>query len=92
MVTRVEAATCVVVMVNGVELAPVATVTDDGTDTTAGLELARATSAPPAGAAPFRYTRFEKLDAPPAIGFSSRPTEETTSGFTVRVAVLVTPP
>lgn len=66
MVTRVEAPTPVVVIVNGAETVdPPATVTEAGTVATAGLELVRVIAAPPAGAEEVSVTVLATVELPP---------------------------
>lgn len=65
MVTTVDAATFMVVIVKFADVAPDFTVTVAGTEATAGLELDRTTAAPPAGAGPFKYTLLPPLGALP---------------------------
>src|SRR2546428_606792 len=78
MVAEVDAATAVVVIVNGALLAPAGTVTLPGT-VAAGLLLDSVTGAPPAGAGPFSVTvPVELLPPVTVVGFT--PSEETTGG------------
>jgi hypothetical protein len=87
MVTGVFTLTGVVVMLNAGEVVPpAATVTDGGTDATAGLPLVRWTVAPPGGAGASRVTVLAALPVPPTKTGVARFTEATASGFTVRVA------
>ena len=90
-VTGVEAATALVVAVNVVLLAPAGTVTLPGT-VAAGLLLDSVTGAPPAGAGPFSVTvPVELLPPVTVVGFTPSEERRTGFGFTVRVAVRVTP-
>jgi hypothetical protein len=67
-VTGVGALTDAVLMVKLGEMAvPAVITTEGGTEATAGLELARATVAPPAGAFPIRETVFDLAGKPPPI-------------------------
>src|SRR5579862_1115941 len=76
MVTGVPVETAEVVMVNADEtMAPAPTVTEAGTDATAGFELERLTVHPPGGAALLRVTVFDGSPAPPMILDCARPTE-----------------
>src|SRR5260370_7432155 len=80
-----------VVMVKaGDAVAPAATVTEAG-GTTPGSLLVNATLTPPAGAGPFRLTLFNVVETPPTTNVGERATETREMGFTVRVAVLLTP-
>jgi hypothetical protein len=77
------------------ELAPAGTVTKDATDPTPGAELERATIVPPTGATPLRFT-VNWTGMPPTtdVGDTVTLVSETgfnVSGFTVSVAVSVTP-
>jgi hypothetical protein len=80
-----------VVTVNCAELAPPITVTLGGTLTTAGLVAERDTTTPPAGAVPFKFT-VPVVELPPLTLLGDNVSEEIARRFTVRVAVLVTPP
>src|SRR2546422_431178 len=89
MVTGVDAATVLVVTVNVGLVAPAGTVTLPGT-VAAVLLLDRVTDAPPAGARPFSVTG--PVEVPPpvtVVGFSA--SERRAAGFTVSMAVRVTP-
>jgi hypothetical protein len=90
-VTAVVAATFVVVIVNFIEVAPAGTTTVAGTAAD-GSELLKATTMPAGGAGAFRYTALADDGTPPtnAVGYKS--SDETKTGFSVRVAVFVTPP
>ena len=92
MVAAVDAVTTLVLIEKVVLAAPAGTVTLPGT-VAAALLLASVTSAPPAGAGPSSVTVPVEFCRPPVtvVGFTE--SEETTiGGFTVSVAVRVTPP
>jgi hypothetical protein len=90
-VTITVAETDDVVIVNtGEAVAPAATVTEAGTPTP-GLLLVKVTLIPPAGAGPVRFTLFNVVEAPPTTVVGERVTESNATGFTVRIAVLLTP-
>lgn len=91
MVTAVETLTGVGLMVNVANVAPAATVTFGGTVAVVVSELERVTTAPPAGAGPFRLTRFAVDGLPPATIAGDSVTDAATIGFSVSVAVLFTP-
>jgi hypothetical protein len=78
-----------VVIANVVYVAPAGTVTVGGTDTL-GSEDEIDTTAPPAGAEPFRYTLLFVLAVPPVT--VGRASDEGVGGVIVRTAVFVTPP
>ena len=59
---------------------------------TAALALVSGTSAPPAGAGALRTIVLEEDEVPPTVVAANRVTEETATGTTVRLAVLLTPP
>ena len=85
------AETAEVVIVNaGDAVAPAATVTEAGRPTPGSL-LVKVTLIPPAGAGPFRFTLFNVVETPPTTDVGERATESSAIGFTVRVAVLLTP-
>jgi len=89
-VTGVVAATADVVIVKtGDAVAPPATVTEAGTPTPRSL-LVKLTRMPPAGAGAFRVTLFAVDETPPTTEVGDR-TGVAASGFTVRVADLLTP-
>ncbi len=89
-VTDTVAGTTEVVIVNaGDAVAPAATVTETGTPTPE-LLLVRLTVTPPAGAGPVRFTLFNVVGTPPTTVVGDNATESSASGFTVRIAVLVT--
>jgi hypothetical protein len=92
MVADVVLATTVVVTVKVALLAPPATVTLAGTVTPDELELS-VTTRPPLGAGPLKVTvPWEVVPPATLVGFSESVFKMlTTCGFTVRVAVLVTP-
>src|SRR5262245_34382188 len=90
-VTAVTAPTGVVGMVKLGEVAePRAIVMEEGT-VTAGVSLLSDTTAPEAGAAAFRVTRFEPVDPPPVTLTGESVRVVSASGFTTSVSVLVTP-
>lgn len=89
-VTDVFAATGKVVTVNVAVVAPAATVTLAGTVATAVLLLVSATTAPPAGAAPFNVTVACEVP-PPRTELALTLTELSVPAVTVRLSVLVTP-
>ena len=91
MVTLVEDATVLVVILNFADVAPASTVTVAGTVAT-GEELVSETTAPPGGAGPFKVTVLFVEDEPPDREAGERTMEATATGLTVRVAGLVTPP
>lgn len=87
-VTVVELMTGVVVTVKLAVVAPAATVTVPlpGTAATAALLLERETTAPPAGAGPFRFTvPLEEVPPVTLVGFTA--SDETKGGITVSEAV-----
>src|SRR2546425_12849229 len=88
MVAEVDAATALVVIVNGALVAPAGTVTLPGTEA-AELLLDSVTCAPPAGAGPSSVAvPVELLPPVTVVGFT--PSEERrTARFTMRVAVRV---
>ena len=90
-VTGVLVATVSVVALNVVEVDPAGTVTDAGTVAAAVLLLESVTSTPPAGAAEVSVTVPVDV-APPttAVGLIAT-AERAAAGFTVNVAVLLTP-
>ena len=90
MLTPVDAATALVVMLNVALAAPAATVTLAGTDA-AGLLLESATCAPPAGAGPFSVT-LPEAGLPPVTLAGLMPSEEIAAGSRVSWAVCVAPP
>ena len=92
MVAEVDAATALVVIVNGALVAPAGTVTLAGTEATDGLLLESATCAPPAGAGAFNVTVPVEFCRPPitVVGFSV--SEDRTGGITVSVVVWIAPP
>src|SRR2546427_8439654 len=91
MVAEVDAATALVVIVNGALVAPAGTVTLPGTLAAAVLSLDSVTCAPPVGAGPSSVAvPVELLPPVTVVGFT--PSEERPAArFTVRVAVRVTP-
>jgi hypothetical protein len=90
-VTGVEAATAVVVIVKLTDVAPAGTVTHTGTEAD-GDELCSGTIAPPAGAGPFRVTVFAVVLLPPVVEAGDRTTDETAAGTSVNVALVLAPP
>ena len=91
MVTVLAAVTGDVVMVKyGEAVAPAATVTVAGTPTPGSL-LDKFTTAPEAGAAAFSVTLFNVAETPPTTEVGDNVTEAGTTGFTVKLAVFVTP-
>ncbi len=82
--------TATVVTVKFAVLAPAATVTFAGTVATAVLLLDSDTAMPPVGAIPVNCTvPVEELPPATDVGFSAN--ADNAGGFTVRVAVLVSP-
>src|SRR2546426_1186322 len=91
MVAEVDAATALVVTVNGALVAPAGTVTLAGTVSAAVLSLDSVTCAPPDGLAPPSAPPMVEL-LPPVTVVGFTPSEERrTARFTMRVAVRVTP-
>jgi hypothetical protein len=74
----------------GETVAPAATVTEAGTVTPVAL-LDRFTTTPPAVATPLRVTLFNVVEVPPTTDVGESVTESRATGFTVKLAVLVTP-
>ena len=91
MVTAVEAATAPVLTGKVALEAPAATVTLPATVATAELLLDSVTCAPPPGAGPSSVTVPVELLPPATVVGLSASEERTSGGFTVRVAVRVTP-
>jgi len=93
MVTGVLALTAVVVILNTGEVAaPAATLTDAGSEATAGLLLDNLTGAPAGGAGVSRVTVLvAPVAAPPTTDVGERFREATPSGFTMMVAVALSP-
>lgn len=89
-VTLVEAATGIVVTVKVAVLTPAATVTVAGT-LAAALLLESVMTLPPEGALPVRVT-VPVVDTLPKTLLGLSETEDTAGAWTVKVAVLVTPP
>jgi hypothetical protein len=90
-VTAVEEATPVVVIVAAAEVEPAGMVTLAGMEATAVFELERLTRAPPAGAGPFSVAVAVELFPPTGfVGLRARVTRVGTA-VTVSVADLVTP-
>ena len=88
--TAVEAATGLVLMVDVAVLAPAATRTLAGTVAAAVLLLERVRVAPPVGAGPVSVT--VPVDVPPPMTVDGlRVRVDNVGGFTVRMAVFVTP-
>jgi hypothetical protein len=93
MVTGVAALTAVVAILNAGEVVvPAATLTDSGSDATAGLPLESFMVAPIEGAGANRVAVAESAGAaPPTTDVEERFSDATPSGFTVRVAVTLAP-
>jgi hypothetical protein len=89
-VTDVEAPTPLVVIVNVAVLAPAGIVTLAGTSAAAVLLLCRVTTAPPAGAGPFKVAVPVEL-FPPTTDAGLLVTDDSVAAVTVRVVVRVTP-
>ena len=89
-VTDVEDATPLVVMVKVVLVEPAAIVTLAGTCAAAALLLLSVTTAPPAGAAPFSVTVPVEL-FPPTTDVGLLVSDDSVAAVTVSVVVLVTP-
>ena len=97
MVTAVDTATALVLIVNVALVAPAATVTLEGTVAAAVLLLESATVAPPAGAAPLNVTVPVEDCVPPITLVGLSVSDESVAGgggagATVIEAVRVTPP
>ena len=92
MVTAVDALTTLVLTGKVALVAPAGTVTLPATVAAAELLLDSVTCAPPPGAGPSSVTVPVEL-LPPAtvVGLSASEETRTSGGFTVRVAVRVTP-
>ena len=90
MVAEVDAVTALVVTVNVTLVAPTGTVTLAGT-VAAVLSLDSVTCAPPAGAGPSSVAVPVELLPPVTVVGLSASEERPAAGFTVRVAVRVTP-
>ena len=90
MVTDVFEATALVVTVKVAVVAPAATVTLAGTLAAAVLPLDRVTTAPFAGAGPFRVT-VPVEEVPPITEAGLRPTELKVAAVTVKLAAFVAP-
>src|SRR2546426_11138533 len=91
MVAEVDAATALVVIVNGALIAPAGTVTLPGLVAAAVWALDSVTCAPPVGAGPSSVAvPVELLPPVTVVGFTPSK-ERRTAGFTMRVAVRVTP-
>jgi hypothetical protein len=90
MLTPVDAATALVVMLNVALAAPAATVTLAGTDA-AALLLESVTCAPPAGAGPFSVA-LPEAGFPPVTLAGLMPSEEIAAASRVSWAVCVAPP
>ena len=89
-VTEVEDATPLVPIVNVALVNPAAIVTFVGTCATELLLLCKVTTAPPAGAAPFKVTVPVEL-FPPTTDVGLLVIEESVAALTVRVVLLVSP-
>ena len=85
------AVTVLLVVVKVAVVAPAATVTEVATVAAVVLLLVSVTTVPPVGAAPFRVM-VPVLFAPPVTAVGLRDTEDSATGFTVSVAVLLRPP
>jgi hypothetical protein len=79
----------VVIVKTGDDVAPAATATEAGTPTPGSL-LDKFTTSPPAGAARFKETLLREVEVPPNTEVGDR-TGVAMMGFTVRMAVLLTP-
>jgi len=92
MVTPVDEPTALVLAVNVAAVAPLGTVTLDGTVATVALLLDKETSAPPLGAGPLSVT-VPVDEVPPVTLVGLRLSEVSVAGggVTVRAAVRVTP-
>jgi hypothetical protein len=91
-VADVELATCVVVIVNVALVLPLATVTLVGS-LAADESSLNETTTPPLGAGPLNVTvPWEVLPPITLVGFTEIALKTGAAGFTVSVAVLVTPP
>ncbi len=89
-VTGVFAVTADVVILNeGETVCPAATVTVPGT-VAAALLLPSVTTAPLAGAGPFKVT-VAAMGLPPTTAFGVKVTAETSSGVSVKVELTVDP-
>ena len=80
-----------VVIVKTTYVAPGGTVILDGTVAREVSDDTSLTTAPPAGAGPFRFTRFDGYEFPPAIEVGCGWTELIASGTSVSMPDLVTP-
>ena len=89
-VTAVEDATPLVVMVNAAVVEPAGIVTLAGTRAAAVLLLCRVTTAPVAGAFPFRVTVPVEL-LPPTTDVGVLVSDDSVGALTVRVVVRMTP-
>ena len=92
-VTEVGALTATVVIGNVALVDPAGTVTVAGTEATAGWLLERATTAPPAAAAPLKVTVPVEGLLPPTVGGFAVTDASVTGGWrTVKEALRVAPP
>jgi hypothetical protein len=91
MVTSMELATGVVVIVNVAVVLPLATVTLAGTLATDALSLLSCTTTPPVGAGPLNVT-VPWEDVPPVTLVGLTASVLNPGGLIVSVAVIVTPP
>src|SRR3989454_10979359 len=91
MVAEADAATALVVTVNGALVAPAGTVTLAGTVAAAVLSLDSETCAPPAGAGPSSVAVPVEVLPPVTVVGLSASEERAAAGVTGRVAVRVTP-
>jgi hypothetical protein len=89
-VTDVAVVTALLVAVTVAVVAPAATVIEAGTVAAAVLLVVSVTTVTPFGAAPFRVI-VPVLFAPPVTAVGLRDKAESATGFTVSVAVLLTP-
>jgi len=90
-VTGVVVSTAAMLMVKSAWVAPAGTTALAGTAATAGLEVANATVAPPAGAGPVSDTLLLVVEPPPVLLAGDAITPDNAGGVTVNVAVFVTP-
>lgn len=86
-----DVTTVVLMLKFGDTVAPAGTVTEGGTEATAGLSLLNATTTPPPGAAEFSVTLFELAGNPPATEAGDSVSTAGPSGLTTSMPVLLTP-
>ncbi len=91
MVTAVDDATPVVVMVAGADVEPAGIVTLAGSEATVVFELERVTTAPPVGAGPFSVTVAVELFPPTGFGGLRARARRVGTAVTVNAADFVTP-